>query len=66
VFILHDKLTTKGPFTRGKISADICAENCASVIDYKVTNNKFYIKTLKLAQFSAQMSALILPRVNPA
>ncbi len=25
------------------------------------TNNKFYIKALKLAQFSAQMSALILP-----
>jgi hypothetical protein len=30
------------------------------------TNNKFYIKTLKLAQFSEQMSVLILPHVNPA
>jgi hypothetical protein len=57
---------TKGPFTEGEISADICAKNCASKAIYKVTNNKFNIKTLKLAQFWAQMSALILPRVNPA
>jgi hypothetical protein len=37
----------KAGFTQGKISADICASETV----YSVTNNKFYIKMLKLAQF---------------
>jgi hypothetical protein len=48
---VHQYLRGKEGFTRGKISADICAEKCASETVYKVTNNKYYIKMLKLAQF---------------
>jgi hypothetical protein len=54
----------KAEFTRGKISADICAENWACKTIYLI--KKIILKTLMQAQFLAEMSGLILPRLNLA
>jgi hypothetical protein len=60
VWQLMASINLSGIYT-GKISAEICAENCVSKTVYKIIKIKFHIKTLELGQFSAQMSALILP-----
>jgi hypothetical protein len=49
-----------GGIHRGKISAEVGAENSASKTIYYITI-KNYIKTFKPVHFSGQMSALILP-----
>ncbi len=45
----------------GKISADKWAENCDSKTVYLVLKNQLYNKKFQIAQFSAQLSVLILP-----
>jgi hypothetical protein len=41
-------------------------KNCVSLSVYSIIKNKFQVKMLKLVQFLAQMSPLILNCVNPA